>query len=497
MSGKLYHQPLSAQAGTEGWGRELEPSYIDEAGWLDGRCSPADGGSYTLVVGGDQGPKKHQQLEFVVRVGLGDGIVSTAVSWRLSGLGEDVTVLPVTTKILEAEGDAPPRACLSFDGLELLLARQVQRMGGTHTVRMRLQRLDGCGASDACSLVLERTAQDENPEGGATLRGMVPLRELWAFESAALEWQGSGAHPEHALRYEIADEYLAVTQGLWDSWDDDAFVRDRESGRFFDRDKLHTLDHKGRFFQVAGPLNIQRSPQGQPVIFQAGSSDAGIGLAGKYADAVFTHSPSLEDTRSFLRQVKASAVAQGRQAGDVKIFPGIGPVVAATEEEAEAKYRAIRELLTIEEALAYLGRFFDHHDFSQYPLDAPFPELGEIGRNSFRSTTDRIKANAKAKGQTLREVALEVATPRTQFVGTGERIADEIIRWVDEGAADGFILGFPVLGQGLDDFIEFVIPVLEARGRYQRELPGQTLAMLAITDVHRDTGRLCQRQRAG
>ncbi|MDH6169909.1 FMN-dependent oxidoreductase (nitrilotriacetate monooxygenase family) [Variovorax boronicumulans] len=303
-------------------------------------------------------------------------------------------------------------------------------------------------------------------------------RAGWNVVTTPLEGSAknySRNHPEHALRYEIADEYLAVTQGLWDSWDEDAFTRNRETGQFFDREKLHTLDHKGRFFQVAGPLNIQRSPQGQPVIFQAGSSDAGVGLAGKYADAVFTHSPSIEETRAFLKQVKASAVAQGRQADDVKIFPGIGPVVAATEEEAEAKYRAIRELLTIEEALAYLGRFFDHHDFSQYPLDEAFPELGEIGRNSFRSTTDRIKAKAKVGGQTLREVALEVATPRTQFVGTGERIADEIIRWVDEGAADGFILGFPVLGQGLDDFIEFVIPVLEARGRYQRELPGQTL----------------------
>ena len=303
-------------------------------------------------------------------------------------------------------------------------------------------------------------------------------RAGWNVVTTPLEGSASNysrAHPEHALRYEIADEYLAVTQGLWDSWDDDAFTRNRETGQFFDREKLHTLDHKGRFFQVAGPLNIQRSPQGQPVIFQAGSSDAGVGLAGKYADAVFTHSPSIEETRAFLKQVKASAVAHGRRPGDVKIFPGIGPVVAATEEEAEAKYRAIRGLLTIEEALAYLGRFFDHHDFSQYPLDEAFPELGEIGRNSFRSTTDRIKASAKAKGQTLREVALEVATPRTQFVGTGERIADEIIRWVDEGAADGFILGFPVLGQGLDDFIEFVVPALEARGRYQRTLPGRTL----------------------
>ncbi|MDZ4360338.1 MAG: NtaA/DmoA family FMN-dependent monooxygenase, partial [Variovorax sp.] len=139
-------------------------------------------------------------------------------------------------------------------------------------------------------------------------------RAGWNVVTTPLEGSAknySRAHPEHALRYEIADEYLAVTQGLWDSWDDDAFVRDRESGQFFDRDKLHTLDHKGRFFQVAGPLNIQRSPQGQPVIFQAGSSDAGIGLAGKYADAVFTHSPSLEDTRAFLKQVKASAVAQG------------------------------------------------------------------------------------------------------------------------------------------------------------------------------------------
>ena len=303
-------------------------------------------------------------------------------------------------------------------------------------------------------------------------------RAGWNVVTTPLEGSAknySRVHPEHALRYEIADEYLRVTQGLWDSWDDDAFARDRASGRFFHPDKLHTLDHKGRFFEVAGPLNIQRSPQGQPVIFQAGASDAGIGLAGKYADAVFTHSPSLDEARVFLRQVKASALAQGRQAADVRIFPGIGPVVAATDAEAQAKYHAIRELLTVEEALAFLGRFFDHHDFSQYPLDAPFPELGDIGRNSFRSTTDRIKAQARAEGSTLREVALEVATPRTQFVGSGERIADEIIRWVDAGAADGFILGFPVLGQGLDDFIAHVIPALEARGRYRRELDGRTL----------------------
>ncbi|MCM3417728.1 LLM class flavin-dependent oxidoreductase, partial [Bacillus intestinalis] len=126
-------------------------------------------------------------------------------------------------------------------------------------------------------------------------------------------------------------------------------------------------------------------------------------------------------------------------------------------------------------ALAYLGRYFDHHDFTQYPLDAPFPELGELGRNSFRSTTDRIKADAKRKGLSLRETALAVATPRPNFIGTAEHVADELIRWHDAGAGDGFILGFPVQAQGVDDFIELVIPVLEARGRYSRDLPGATL----------------------
>jgi len=338
----------------------------------------------------------------------------------------------------------------------------------THTTKIGLAGTVSTSYSDPFTVARQLASLDLISRG----------RAGWNVVTTPLEGSAknySRVHPEHALRYEIADEYLSVTQGLWDSWDEDAIVRNRASGQFFDKAKLHTLDHKGRFFEVAGPLNIGRSPQGQPVIFQAGSSDAGIGLAGKYADAVFTHSPSLEETRVFLKRVKASAVSHGRQADDVKIFPGIGPIVAATQEEAEAKYRAIRELLSIDEALAYLGRYFDHHDFSQYPLDAPFPELGEIGKNSFRSTTDRIKADAKAKGATLREVALEVATPKPQFVGTGEQIADALIRWVDEGAADGFILGFPVLAQGLDDFITFVIPALEARGRYRRDLPGQTL----------------------
>ncbi|MBB3385215.1 MULTISPECIES: LLM class flavin-dependent oxidoreductase [unclassified Rhizobium] len=303
-------------------------------------------------------------------------------------------------------------------------------------------------------------------------------RAGWNAVTSPLEGSGrnySREHPEHELRYEIADEYLDATKGLWDSWDDDAFVRDRESGVYADKSKLHRLNHKGRFFRIEGPLNIGRSKQGQPVVFQAGASDSGIRLAGKHADAVFTNGGPLEDAKIFYKQVKQSAIAHGRSAADIGIFPGIGPIVGATQEEAEAKYQAIRNLVTIEEALAYLGRFFDHHDFSAYPLDEPFPDLGDIGRNNFRATTDRIKKTAREKGLTLREVALDAATPRTSFIGTAEHIANEIIRWVDEEGADGFILGFPVIGEGFDDFSRHVLPILTERGYFDPALKGETL----------------------
>jgi FMN-dependent oxidoreductase (nitrilotriacetate monooxygenase family) len=171
-------------------------------------------------------------------------------------------------------------------------------------------------------------------------------RAGWNAVTTPLEGSGrnySREHPEHSLRYQIAEEYLDVVKGLWDSWDDDAFVRNRDTATFFDREKLHRLDHKGRFFRVEGPLNIGRSKQGQPVVFQAGSSESGIHLAGEHADAVFTNGAHFEEGQDFAKQVKQSTVLQGHSANDVLIFPGIGPIVGATQEEADAKYRAIKE----------------------------------------------------------------------------------------------------------------------------------------------------------
>ncbi|MFC3748339.1 LLM class flavin-dependent oxidoreductase [Paenibacillus sp. GCM10012306] len=293
------------------------------------------------------------------------------------------------------------------------------------------------------------------------------------LEGSALNY-GKKEHPDHSKRYRIATEYLEVTRGLWDSWEDDAFVRDKESGVFFDPEKVHTLDHEGEFFSVKGPLNIARSKQGQPVIFQAGSSEVGRNYAAQEADAVFTGHDTIESAQEFYRDVKARVAASGRNPDEVLIFPGIGPIIGDTEEEAERKYQEVAGLVTIENALNYLGRFFEHHDFSQYPLDEPFPELGDLGRNSFQSGTDKIKKDAKEQGLTLRQVALQSATPRTSFIGTPEQVADQIQTWFQSEAADGFMIAESVPG-GLEQFVERVVPILQERGLFRTEYESDTL----------------------
>ncbi|WP_059046979.1 LLM class flavin-dependent oxidoreductase [Paenibacillus rubinfantis] len=293
------------------------------------------------------------------------------------------------------------------------------------------------------------------------------------LEGSALNY-GKKEHPDHDKRYRIATEFLEVTRGLWDSWEDDAFVRDKETGVFFDPDKMHTLNHVGEFFSVKGPLNIARSKQGQPVIFQAGSSEVGKNYAAKHADSVFTGHETIEDAQAFYQDVKSRATSFGRNPEEVLIFPGISPIVGRTPEEAERKYQEVASLVTIENALDYLGRFFEHHDFSQYPLDEPFPELGDLGRNSFQSGTDKIKKDAKDKGLTLRQVALQAATPRGSFIGTPVQVADRIQAWFEGGAADGFMIATAV-PNGLEEFVELVVPILQERGLFRTEYESDTL----------------------
>lgn len=295
------------------------------------------------------------------------------------------------------------------------------------------------------------------------------------LESTALNFNKTiEEHPTHADRYEIAQEYLDVVKGLWDSWEEDAFIADVENDQFFDPKKLHVLDHKGKYFSVRGPLNIQRSAQGQPVIFQAGSSPAGISLAARDADAVFSSPNSIEESITFNKKLKQAAANAGRNPEHLLLFPGISPIIGDTKEEAEKRYWEVAELVSDEKALAYLGRYFDHHDFTQYDIHAPFPELGDIGRNSFQAFTDRIKQYAKDEKLTLREVALREATPRSNFLGTPEDIANEIIRWLEADAADGFIIG-TTAPRTLDDFVEKVVPILQQKGYYREDYSATTL----------------------
>ena len=282
-------------------------------------------------------------------------------------------------------------------------------------------------------------------------------------------------HPEHSLRYDIADEHLQVVQGLWDSYEDDAFTRDKESGQYFDKEKMHELNFQGDFFNIAGPLNIERSPQGQPIIFQAGASPKGSRFAARHADAVFTNASTLEHAKETYRDLKQKAIDSGREPGDIKVFPTLQPIVGKDQEEVRSRYEYLKNLVTIDEALAYLGRYFDHHDFSQYDVDATFPELGDVGKNSFRSTTDEIKKRAKENNLTLRQVAMEETTRESAFMGTYEEIAVQIIEWIDNDAADGFVLIPHVFGQIFEDFIDKVIPILVERGYYETDYSGQTL----------------------
>ena len=294
------------------------------------------------------------------------------------------------------------------------------------------------------------------------------------LEGSALNYS-KAEHPQHDLRYRMAAEYIEVTKGLWDSWEDDAFVRNKETGQFIDPEKLHRVNHKGEFFSVQGPLTISRSKQGRPILIQAGSSEAGKDFASQVADAVFTGQANIDDAREFYQDVKGRAVKHGRRPEEILMLPGCNPIVGSTAAEAEQKYQEIANLVVIGDALNYLGRYFNDIDFTQYDLDEQFPELGDFARNGWESATDRIKKVSREEGLTLRQMALRSTTPKGPFIGTAEHIADTMQAWFEAGAADGFMMNASVLPQGFDDFVDHVLPILKDRGLFRSEYEHDTL----------------------
>lgn len=286
---------------------------------------------------------------------------------------------------------------------------------------------------------------------------------------------GRKEHYDYATRYGRALEHVRVVQGLWDSYEDDAFPRDKERGVFFDKSKQHALNHIGEHFQVAGPLNLQRSPQGQPVIFQAGDSDEGRDLGASIAEAIFTHAQTIEEGVAFARDIRSRAAAKGRDPEHVLIVPGISPIIADTDEQAREKEAAIIGGKSFDRALKELGRPFGWHDFTQYDLDAPFPELGDLGDRSFRTHAEKIKKLAKDNDFTLRQVVEHtINSRRSPFTGSPLTVANEIQRWFEAGAFDGINLTVTVPSE-FARFIDEVLPILRERGVARTEYEATTL----------------------
>ena len=255
---------------------------------------------------------------------------------------------------------------------------------------------------------------------------------------------------------------------MLDSWEDDALVGDKTNGVFVNPNKLHRLDHTGPYFQVRGPLNIDRSPQGQPVIFQAGASDTGRDFAARHAEAVFCGPADLEEARIYYADLKARARKLGRDNDAPLILPGAAPIIGLTEEDAEARYQELAALTSLDTGLGFLSRSFNDHDFRQYDLDGAFPEVEHIGNESNQSSSLRILKRVREGNLSIRQIALELATPRGDFVGTPTQVADALQNWFETGGADGFVLFEPLPGQ-LALFVDHVVPILQERGLFKTD----------------------------
>ena len=316
--------------------------------------------------------------------------------------------------------------------------------------------------------VARRFASLDHISGGRAGWNIVTTSNPDAAKNFGLE-----DHLDHAERYRRAREFYDVVTGLWDSWADDAFIRDVESGVFFDPDKLHTLDHKGEFFSVRGPLHIARPAQGWPLIVQAGGSDAGRQLAAETADAIFAAQRTIEDGREFYADVKSRMKKLGRDPGHLKILPACLVVVGDTVEEAREKRAVLDSKVHLDSAIASLSISLGT-DASKFDLDGPLPETPET--NASKSGRARVIRMAEEEKLTVRQLAQRMGGfSGLALVGTAETIADEMEEWIETEASDGFTIMFPFLPEGLDLFVDRVTPELQRRGLLRRDYEGATL----------------------
>jgi FMN-dependent oxidoreductase (nitrilotriacetate monooxygenase family) len=278
---------------------------------------------------------------------------------------------------------------------------------------------------------------------------------------------------EHDERYRRAREFVDVVTGLWDSWADDAFVRDVENGVYFNPDRLHVLNHKGRYLSVRGPLNVARPIQGWPVIVQAGASEAGRQLAAETAEVIFAAGGPLPDAQRFYADVKGRMDKLGRSRDHLKILPGALVVVGDTVEEARRKRLHLDSLVHYDSAIASLSIALGT-DASRFNPDGPLPEIPET--NQSKSGRERAIALARRENLTVRQLAQRLGGyAGAAMVGTPQTIADTMQEWLETEGSDGFNVMFPYLPEGLDDFVNRVVPELQRRGIFRKEYEGRTL----------------------
>jgi FMN-dependent oxidoreductase (nitrilotriacetate monooxygenase family) len=311
----------------------------------------------------------------------------------------------------------------------------------------------------------------------ATLDHLSGGRAAWnivtSFQEAEARNFSRTEHIARAERYDRADEFLEVCIRLWDSWADDALVRDRDAPMFADPAKVHRIDHQGKWFQVRGPLNVSRSPQGRPVLLQAGASDRGREFAARWADVVFVTHTSPEPAAEFRRDLRARAERFGRDPDDIKVLPGIAPVVAETREAAERQRALLESLAHPQAGLSTLAYHLDI-DLSQFPQDEMLPDVDVPGvQGHYREVAELTRRS----GIPLSELGRRYGAGRMAdgFTGSPADIADAMQRWLEAGACDGFMVRATYMPGGLDAFVRLAIPELQRRGLFRTGYSGATL----------------------
>jgi FMN-dependent oxidoreductase (nitrilotriacetate monooxygenase family) len=407
---------------------------------------------------------------------LGTG--SHVAGWRVPGAIDSFQDIDATVEVaqlaerglfdfifmgdnLYADPAAHPSYTVRFEPLTLLSAL------AAHTTHIGLGATVSTTYSDPFTTARAFASLDHISRGRAAWNAVTGASPAAAPNFGRL-------HPNHAERYAIAGEFVDVVKGLWDCWAEDAIVADRESGRYIDAGKVRSLDHEGPHFTVKGPLNIGRAPQGHPVILQAGGSAPGQMLAARTADVVFSVVQDFGEAKAQYDALKARLPGFGRQPEDVTVLPGVMPVVGRTTEEAFARLAMLQSFVDARNALALLSDRFGT-DMSGYDLDGPVPDLPIP--DTYHSFAGVMLSKARREGMRLRDVYNLMAAARGHWVlvGSAEEVADTLEAWFRGGAADGFNIMPSHLTGGLRDFVDLVVPVLQARGLFRRAYAGRTL----------------------